>query len=439
MAQNFGSPIIDKTKDAREALRVALGLDTNVPFAEYVNHIPNQWTPAEIFSKGQKGFWYEPSDITTLSQDAAGLVPVTSNKDPIGRMKDKSGNGIDAMQSISARRMFYKISPPRFVSDNVDDEFVINVPTGGWTGEIIVATDVGTAVYKTSLPAGQYLLNNRILPRSGIIGALFREGRFTDSEASLVIKYFVSKGAVESYINTISLYYMWNSGAYNNFPFIDTSSAEEINFAWLGNNLIESFPLIDLSNAKQARWTWANCTRLTSFPAIDLPKSTSFEYTWYRCSGLTSFPLIDTSSAETLYQVWQGCQNLTSFPPINTSRVRGFSNAWSDCKSLTSFPFIDMSSGAFFSGAWFNCLNMTNFPAHIFDNIKGGEFLNAFASTNLSQESIDGILVSLVASGISSGTRRFTQSGGSAPSAIGEAAIDTLRSRGWSILVTGRY
>jgi len=47
--------------------------------------------------------------------------------------------------------------------------------------------------------------------------------------------------------------------------------------------------------------------------------------------------------------------------------------------------------------------------------------------------------VSLVASGIAAGTQVFDQSGGSAPSSTGEAAIDTLRSRGWSVTVTGGY
>jgi len=49
------------------------------------------------------------------------------------------------------------------------------------------------------------------------------------------------------------------------------------------------------------------------------------------------------------------------------------------------------------------------------------------------------VLVSLVASGIAAGTRVFGQSGGSAPSSTGEAAITTLRSRGWTVTVTGGY
>jgi hypothetical protein len=52
-------------------------------------------------------------------------------------------------------------------------------------------------------------------------------------------------------------------------------------------------------------------------------------------------------------------------------------------------------------------------------------------------QSIDDILVSLDTSGVSSGT--FTQSGGQAPSATGEAAIDSLVGKGWTVTVTGGY
>jgi len=100
---------------------------------------------------------------------------------------------------------------------------------------------------------------------------------------------------------------------------------------------------------------------------------------------------------------------------------------------------IDTSSGTDFSLAWFNCRRLTSFPANAFDNVSGGNFANAFAGTDLTQTSIDNILVSLVASGINAGTRVFDQSDGSAPSSTGEAAIDTLRSRGWTVTVTGGY
>jgi hypothetical protein len=46
-------------------------------------------------------------------------------------------------------------------------------------------------------------------------------------------------------------------------------------------------------------------------------------------------------------------------------------------------------------------------------------------------------LVSINSNNTSNGT--FDQSGGSAPSATGNAAIDAMRGRGWTITVTGGY
>ena len=115
-----------------------------------------------------------------------------------------------------------------------------------------------------------------------------------------------------------------------------------------------------------------------------------------------------------------------------------FRAAWYG-NSLTSFPLIDTSSGTNFGSAWRDNAELVDFPANFFDNIKGGNLDGAFDATNLNEASIDGILVSLVTSGIAAGTRVFDQSGGSAPSSTGEAAIDTLRSRGWTVSVTGGY
>ncbi|WP_352309096.1 hypothetical protein [Psychrobacter sp. W2-37-MNA-CIBAN-0211] len=171
----------------------------------------------------------------------------------------------------------------------------------------------------------------------------------------------------------------------------------------------------------------------------DFSAVTDFGSFWFVQAHLTSFPLIDTSSATNFYNAWNSCSSLTSFPLIDTSSATNFSRAWSYCSSLTSFPLLDMSSVESFYKAWFACTSLTDLPAHAFDNVKSGRFNSTFMQTNLNQESIDGILVSLVASGIADGARQFDQSGGSAPSATGNQAIDTLRARGWAISVTGGY
>ena len=50
------------------------------------------------------GAWFDPSDMSTLFQDAAGTIPVTAVEQPVGKILDKSGNGNHATQSVTASR-----------------------------------------------------------------------------------------------------------------------------------------------------------------------------------------------------------------------------------------------------------------------------------------------------------------------------------------------
>ena len=354
-------------------------------------HKPYIFKPEDLFFLGEQGAYYSPGDLSTLFQDAAGTTPVTADGDPVGLAVDKSGNAVDAVQSVSAARPQYKITPARLLLDKVDDALVITVPVGGWIGTMVLATDQGTASYGVSIPAGAYKLGGQYFPGAAIVGEVFRDGALSAGEKAGAEAYFVGNGATASY------------GAVSNFD----------NF-------------------------WREHFEITEFPLIDTSSGTNFDFAWYNCSSLTSFPLIDTSSGTNFYYAWANCSSLTSFPLIDTSNGTNFSAVWYSCSSLTNFPLIDTSIGTIFYGAWQNCTSLTNFPANAFDNIKGGNFENAFIGTALNQTSIDGILVSLVTSGIAAGA--FDQSGGSAPSvATGQPAIDTLRSRGWTVTVQGGY
>jgi hypothetical protein len=254
--------------------------------------------------------------------------------------------GNHATQSVAPKRPTYQTSPARMTLDKVDDRLSVTVPTGGFTGTMVLATDQGTASYGVYIPAGPYDIGGRggsYFPGNAIVGQLIRDGALSEREAAATEAYFVENGATASY-GAVTIF----SSLWRNFP-------------------------------------------------------------------ITSFPLIDTSSGTTFQATWLGCS------------------------ILASFPLIDTSSGTNFVVAWYGCSSLTSFPANIFDNIKAGDFTNAFVSTALTQTSIDNILVSLVASGIAAGTRVFNQSGGSAPSATGESAITTLRSRGWTVTVTGGF
>ena len=57
-----------------------------------------------LFSNGEQGFAYDPNDLSTMYQDAAGAVPVTGVGQPVGLIMDKSGRGNHASQTASASR-----------------------------------------------------------------------------------------------------------------------------------------------------------------------------------------------------------------------------------------------------------------------------------------------------------------------------------------------
>lgn len=52
--------------------------------------------------------WYDPSDLTTLFQDAAMTLPVSTDGDPVGCIVDKSGNGHHALQSNSTNKPVFR-------------------------------------------------------------------------------------------------------------------------------------------------------------------------------------------------------------------------------------------------------------------------------------------------------------------------------------------
>jgi hypothetical protein len=49
--------------------------------------VKRPFIPSELFSGGLiDGAWFDPSDLSTLFQDAAGTTPVTAVEQPVGLM-----------------------------------------------------------------------------------------------------------------------------------------------------------------------------------------------------------------------------------------------------------------------------------------------------------------------------------------------------------------
>ncbi len=66
--------------------------------------ISQGFSPKSLFSSGEQGAWYDPSDLATMFQDSAGTTPVTGADQVIGLIQDKSGNANHAFQDIEASK-----------------------------------------------------------------------------------------------------------------------------------------------------------------------------------------------------------------------------------------------------------------------------------------------------------------------------------------------
>lgn len=87
----------------------------------------------KLFANGEQGFWYDPNDLSTMFQDAAGTVPVTAVGQAVGLIKDKSGRNNHAFQTTSASRPILRknaVTGANYLEfDGVDDHLQLNYPS----------------------------------------------------------------------------------------------------------------------------------------------------------------------------------------------------------------------------------------------------------------------------------------------------------------------
>ena len=112
-----------------------------------------KFAPSSLFRANEQGVWYDPSDLTTLFQNAAGTIPVTAVEQPVGLMLDKSGRGNHAYQATSANR------PTLSARVNLCNHTELNVaqlgfPKGTIPPTIAAATYAGVPIEAITFPAG---------------------------------------------------------------------------------------------------------------------------------------------------------------------------------------------------------------------------------------------------------------------------------------------
>jgi hypothetical protein len=231
------------------------------------------------------------------------------------------------------------------------------------------------------------------------------------------------------------------------------TSATLINYAWNGCTSLNRFNS-QLSSVVLANNAWQNCSSLTDFTTTDIKNCTNFTSAWQNCSALQSFPAgaklgTEATGYVNFTDAWRS-SGLTSFNTPLTTAVN-VTSAWRDNLSLTSFS-TPLPSATDITVSWYNCTALTDFSADVFatwnpSSITSGVFNLAWVNCPLTAQSVENILTSIDSSGhfattnkVSGGTP-IADAGididydGTTLSAATNAAVTSLKSKGWSIIV----
>jgi hypothetical protein len=121
--------------------------------------------PASLFSAGQIGGWYDPSDLNTLFQDSAGTTPVTAAGQPVGRILDKSGRGNHATQTTAGSRPIYGINPITGTRNLLT--FTEQFDNAIWTKTACTVTSQGGGVWRVQASAASTWVLSQLLGLDG--------------------------------------------------------------------------------------------------------------------------------------------------------------------------------------------------------------------------------------------------------------------------------
>ena len=109
---------------------------------------------AKLFANNEQGFFYDPNDLSTMFQDAAGTVPVTGSGQPVGLILDKSKGVPVARKNLASwTQEFQKGFWVKYGATVQAD--VIQAPDGTLTADKLVSNEsTGSHIIYTNLPTG---------------------------------------------------------------------------------------------------------------------------------------------------------------------------------------------------------------------------------------------------------------------------------------------
>lgn len=140
--------------------------------------------PLTLFAAGGKGWWIDPSDISTMFQDTTGLTPVTATGQTVGKILDKSGNGKHWVAPSDSARPVYTVSGNQkyLVFDGTDDMFNMTLGLSNGAAELnsivaITITAGGTrSIFRFSWNGGTAAWRFRLQNSAGITSRMRYDG-----------------------------------------------------------------------------------------------------------------------------------------------------------------------------------------------------------------------------------------------------------------------
>ena len=156
---------------------MALGIPIALPFRVH----RAAFDPGTLFRNGEQGAWYDPSDMSTLFQDAAGTTPVTALGQPVGRMLDKSGRGNHLTQTTAASRPLgqqHAAGAFHLAFDGVDD--FLTIGTFNMSASDKVTVCAGVRKLSDAAPGTLVELSASAIANAGSFRFLAPEGAVGD-------------------------------------------------------------------------------------------------------------------------------------------------------------------------------------------------------------------------------------------------------------------
>jgi hypothetical protein len=128
-------------------------------------NLPNQLTrgafgfnPASLFAAGEQGWWYDPSNMSTLFQDSAGTTPVTAMEQPVGLQLDLSKGLVLGPELVTNGTFDTDVSGwsnvTAIISHSTDEALVTSAGSFGYVRQFLTTVSGKTYIAKCKARRG---------------------------------------------------------------------------------------------------------------------------------------------------------------------------------------------------------------------------------------------------------------------------------------------